>query len=186
MIRKLFLLAVPLLMIACGGREESTMNPYETADVQAAAYDFQIFPKAEFLPTLTELFRKAHFVLHPGATTAPPMAAYQTDASVKEVAEFYAAKYGYPKVADNAANNFSSVPPQAYYRTGDINADATGAQEIYGKLGLKPDLTKATGTYEGAHINQTANYPRVTIQRPYFDPSTNAVVQKTLIILVKE
>jgi hypothetical protein len=183
------LIAAAGLIVALAGCKEEKVTPLsenESADAKAAAYNFQIYPKAEFLPKMTDVLRRVHFVLHPDAKQAPPTAAYHVDATVEQVAEFYATRYGHGRVAPNSVNNFSSAPPAAYYRTGDLHADASSAIDIMNKLQLKSDVSKAIGTYKGAHVSGTANFPRVTIQRPYFDHLTSQVVDKTLIILVKE
>lgn len=171
---------------ACRQEKVTPLSEHESADVAAAAHNFQVYPKAEFLPELTELLRKVHFEIHPGAKQAPPTAAYHVDATVEEVAEFYAARYGHGRVAPNEVNNFSSTPPGAYYRAGDLQADAAGAVDMMKRLNLQSDVSKAVGSYKGAHISSTQNFPRVTIQRPYFDQLKSEVVDKTLIIMVKE
>ena len=184
---KRFLAAVAVVALtACAKEETRPMTEYESADAEAAAFNFQVYPKAEYLPKMTDLLRRAHFVLFPEHKEAPPTAAYHTDDSVEAVAQFYATKYGHGEVAPNAVNNFSATPPKAYYRTGDVRADAEAAAPVLQKLNLKSDLTKATGTYKGAHISLTGQYPRVTIQRPYFDHQQSAMIDKTLIIMVKE
>jgi hypothetical protein len=124
-------------------------------------------------------------VLHPNAKEAPPTAAYDTDATVQQVAEFYSQKYNYT-IAPNEANNFSSTQPQAFYRVGDLHADAEAAQPVLQKLNLTSDASKAVGSYRGAHISPKTNMPRVTIQRPYFDHQQSKFIEKTLIILVTE
>lgn len=177
------------LVVALAGCKEEKVTPlseYESADAAAAAHNFQIYPKAEFLPQLTDLLRRVHFEIHPQAKQAPPTAAYHVDASVEQVAEFYATRYGHGRVAPNSVDNFSSAPPAAYYRSGDLHSDATAATEMMNRLKLKSDISKAVGTYKGAHISASQNFPRVTIQRPYFDQIKSEVVDKTLIILVKE
>jgi hypothetical protein len=185
LIRKIIAICV-LLLAACSQKESKPLSADESAEVQAAAYDFQVYPGSQFLPQLTDLFRRAHFVLQPGATAAPPMAAYQTDASVREVAEFYAKTYGYEAVAEDPSKATTYGAPKAYYRSGDVRADAEGGKELYAKLNLTPDFSKASGNYEGAHISATPRYPRVTVQRPYFDLQQSRMVDKTLILMVKE
>ena len=186
MIRTIIVVSMLVLLAACSQKESRPLSADETAEVQAAAYDFQVYPGSQFLPQLTDLFRRAHFVLHPGATTAPPMAAYHTDATVKEVAEFYAKKYGYEGLAEDPSKAGTYGTPKAYYRSGDVRADAEGGKELYAKLNLSPDFSQASGPYDGAHITATTNYPRVTIQRPYFDLQQSRMVDKTLIVMVKE
>src|SRR5688500_14289657 len=179
-------IAVSLAGVGC--RRESPLKPlseYESADLQARTYNFQVYPQAKFLEKQTELLRKAHFVLQPTASEAPPMAMYESDAPLEQVAGYYAEKYGY-KVAENETNNFSSAKPEAYYTGGDLGKDVASIKPVLDKLEAKTDISKATGTYRGAHINPSANMPRVTLQRPYFDLINSQVVDKTLILLVRE
>ena len=180
-----FILAASLMM-AC--QKESAIKPlseYESADLQARAYNFQVYPGARFLEKQTELLRKAHFVMAPNATEAPPMAMYDTEASLDQVAKFYADKYGY-ELAANETNNFSSVKPEAYLISGNLSTDAQNIKPIIEKLGVPSDLSKAQGEYRGAHISPAENMPRVTVQRPYFDVANSQTVDRTLILMVRE
>jgi len=177
------------IMVLSGCRKEETLQPlseYESADVQARAYNFQVYPGAKFLEAETALLRRAHFVLQPEATEAPPMALYETDAPLEDVTKFYAEKYGYPRVAENELNNFSSARPAAYFTTGDLAKDTEQVKPILEKLKATVDTSKAVGAYRGAHISATGNMPRVTLQRPYFNLVRGEVVDKTLIVMVRE
>lgn len=181
------LLALLVLLAAC--RKEETLPPLsdaESAAVQARAYSFKVYPGSRFLQPQTELFRKAHFVLHPDAVQAPPTAAYESDASVADVAKFYAEDSGFGRVADSEANGFSSVKPAAYMTKGELAADLPSIKPILEKLSMQVDDSKAVGAYVGAHVNGTHTRPRITIQRPYFDVATSRVIDKTLIIMVRE
>src|SRR5204862_1838516 len=113
------------------------------------------------------------------------MAIYDTDAPVDAVAQFYAKAYGYPNVAPDATNNLSAAKPPAYYRTGDLGADTRAAEPIIKKIGLNTDVSKATGTYRAAEISRQNNRPQVTIQRPYFDPTTSQTVDRTIILMAR-
>ena len=99
------------------------------------------------------------------------------------MATFYAKSYGYSSVAPDSTNNMSTVPPRAYYRSGDLGADAKSIVPLLPKLGLNTDVTKAVGTYKAADIAPRPNRPRVTVQRPYFDVTTSQVVNKTIILM---
>ena len=179
---------VVLALTGIGCRRESPLKPlseYESADLQARTYNFQVYPQSKFLEKQTELLRKAHFVMQPTATEAPPMAMYEVDAPLEQVASFYADKYGY-KVAENATNNFSSAKPEAYYSSGDLAKDVAGIKPVLEKLKSTTDVSSAVGAYRGAHINPSENMPRVTLQRPYFDLVNGQVVDKTLILMVRE
>jgi len=174
-----------LALTGCGKEKSETLSPYEAADMQATSYNFQLYPGAQYLAPQTELFRRAHFVLQPAAKTAPPMAMYETDASLEDVAKFYGEKYGYT-IAENETNNFSSVKPQAYYTQGDLAADTMQVKPILEQLKVQADLTKASGPWRGVHISPKTDYPRVTLQRPYFDFTKSQTVDRTLVLMVKE
>jgi hypothetical protein len=183
---QLKLVLTAFLVIAC--QRESAIKPlseYESADLQARAYNFQVYPAARFLEKQTELLRKAHFVMAPNATEAPPMAMYDTDAPLDDVAKFYAGKYGY-ELAANETNNFSSVKPEAYFMSGNLAADAQNIKPILEKLKVPADLARAQGEYRGAYISPAENMPRVNLQRPYFDVANSQTVDRTLILMVRE
>lgn len=168
--------AALLVLLAIGGcgKEDEYAEP-ET-------FSFVVYPGSRFLGKMTEVTRQAHKVLKPNEEP-PPVAIYDTDASVEEVATFYAKAYGYATVAPDATNNMSTVAPKAYYRTGDLGADAKSISSLLPKLGLTTDLTKAVGAYKAAEIAPRPNRPRVTVQRPYFDETTSQVVDKTIILM---
>jgi len=185
---KMSAFVVAVLLVTSCRREELTppLSSAESAEVQARAYSFKVYPGSRFLQPQTELFRKAHFVLHPEAVQAPPTAAYESEGSVEQVAQFYAREYGFSKVAESEANGFSSIKPNAYYTSGDLATDLPSIKPILEKLEMKVDESKAVGSYRGAHINGTDTRPRVTIQRPYFDVATSRVIDRTLILMVRE
>jgi len=113
---------------------------------------------------------------------AEPMAVYDTADAVDKVAPWYADKYSYPTIADN----FSSVPPPAYYTQGEIQADLANLKPVLEKLGMSTDLTTGVGKYRGAYIRPQETLPRVSIQRPYFDLVNHKLVDRTLIVMVRE
>jgi hypothetical protein len=177
-----------VVLAAIGCRKESPLRPlseYESADLQARTYNFQVYPQARFLEKQTELLRRAHFVMQPKATEAPPMAMYDTEAPLDQVAQFYADRYGY-KLAANQTNDFSSVKPDAYYASGDLAKDVQTIKPVLDQLKVQPDLSKAVGEYRAVHINPSENMPRVSLQRPYFDLINGQVVDRTQILLVRE
>ncbi len=174
--KRVLLLIALVACFACG-REER--------DANGNAIEFKVYPGSRNLPELTELFKKASAVGNPGHPV-PPQFLYDTDASLDDVANFYAKNNGYSKVAPDASGNMSSVAPPAYYRSGDLHADNAGLSGLFDKLNMKVDLTKAVGQYRGAHISASEGHPRVTLSRPYFDPTKSQVVNKTLIIMVQE
>ncbi|HUP59363.1 MAG TPA: hypothetical protein VNA69_02960 [Thermoanaerobaculia bacterium] len=167
------LLAAALLIAGCKGEEE-----YAEAD----AFSFVVYPGSRYLGQLTELAKKAHKTMSPD-TEPPPTAVYDTDAPMEQVAEFYAKEYGYNGVAPDATNNLSAAKPPAYYRTGDLAADAKGVEEILKKMNVPADVTKASGMYKAADITPRPNRPRVIVQRPYWDATTSQVVDRTLILM---
>ena len=163
-----------LLAIAGCSKEDEYSQP--------ESFSFIVYPGSRFLGKLTEATRQAHKLIKPNEEP-PPVAVYDTDASVEDVATFYAKSYGYSKVAPDATNNMSTVAPQAYYRTGDLATDARSIQSLLTRLKLSSDISKAAGTYKAAEIAPRPNRPRVTIQRPYFDETTSQVVDKTIILM---
>lgn len=146
------------------------------------SFSFVVYPGSRFLGKITEATRQAHKLIKPNEEP-PPVAVYETDASVEEVATFYAKSYGYSSVAPDSTNNMSTVPPRAYYRTGDLAADVKSIAPMLPQLGLNTDVSKAVGTYKAADIAPRPNRPRVTVQRPYFDVTTSQVVNKTIILM---
>ena len=143
------------------------------------AFSFVVYPGSRYLGQITEATRQAHKVFKPNEEP-PPVAVYDTDASVEEVASFYAKSYGYSTVAPD---NLSSKNPPAYYRGGDLAVDNKDVGPLLQKLNLKTDTSKAVGAYKAAEIAPRPNRPRVTIQRPYFDVTKSEVVDKTLILM---
>jgi hypothetical protein len=164
------LLAITLLFAACKGGEEEYAEP--------EAFSFVIYPGSRYLGQLTDKTREAHKIIAPGQEP-PPTAIYDTDASIEQVAQYYAKEYGYATIAAEKG----SGNPQAYYKTGDLGVDAKAIESLLPKLGLQTDVSKATGTYKGAEIAPRPNRPRVTISRPYFDVTTSQVVDRTLILM---
>jgi len=148
------------------------------------AFSFVVYPGAHYLGQLTETFKQAHKIGDP-AHEPPPMAVYDTDAPVEQVAEYYAKEYAYSKVAPDVTNNLSAAKPLAYYRGGDLATDAKGIESLLKQMNLPTDVAKATGTYKAAEIAPRPNRPRVTIQRPYFDVTTSTVVDRTLILMAR-
>lgn len=166
------LLTAALLFAACKGEEEEYAEP--------EAFSFVIYPGSRYLGQLTEKTKEAHKVMNPN-TEPPPTAIYDADATVEEVAGYYAKQYGYAQVAPSAGGG--AAKPQAYYTTGDLAVDNANLKDLLPKLNLQTDLSKAVGTYRGAFISPRPNRPRVTIQRPYFDVTTSQVVDRTLILM---
>jgi hypothetical protein len=152
---------------------------------EESTFAFVVYPGAKYLPQITDLFKQAHKVLKPNEET-PATALYDTDAPLEDVANYYAQQYGYGKVAADATNNLSAAKPAAYFRTGDLNADAQATQAIMQKLNVKADVSKAVGAYKAAEIEAKPNRPHVTLERPYFDPTRNEVVDRTLILMLRQ
>lgn len=167
------LLVLAALFVACKGEEELA---------EPEAFSFVVYPGARYLGQLTENTKAAHKVINP-QQEPPPTAIYDTEAPVEQVAEYYAKQYGYKEVAPDITNNLSAAKPQAYYRTGDLQADVKGIEGIIKQMNLPTDVAKAQGTYKAADIAPRPNRPRVTIQRPYFDVTTSQVVDRTLILM---
>lgn len=152
---------------------------------EESTFAFVVYPGAKYLPQITDLFKQAHKVIKPNED-APATALYDTDAPLDDVANYYAQQYGYGKVASDATNNLSAAKPAAYFRTGDLNTDTKATQDIMQKLNVKADISKAVGAYKAAEIEAKPNRPHVTLQRPYFDPTRNEVVDRTLILMLRQ
>jgi hypothetical protein len=167
--------ALLLVSLVAGCRREA-----EPAEPESFA--FVIYPGARYLGQITDLTREANRIVKPNEP-APPVAIYDTEAPVEDVARFYAQSYGYTNVAPDATNNLSAAKPPAYYRSGDLSADAKAIQPLLERLSMKTDVTKAAGAYRAADIEPRPNRPRVTVQRPYFDVTTSQVVDRTLIMM---
>src|ERR1700682_4814564 len=103
------LVAVPFA--GCNKKENQSNEP--------ESFGFVVYPGSRYFARLTEVTKNAHKVIQPNQDP-PPVAIYDTDASVEKVAEYYAREYGYGKVAPDATNNLSSAKPPAYYRSGDL------------------------------------------------------------------
>ena len=168
-------LLVAATVLSCSG--ENDANEPET-------FSFVVYPGARYLQPLTDMTKQAHKLLKPNMD-APPIAVYDTEASVEDVANFYAKSYGYAAVAPDITNNLSSAKPHAYYRGGDLAADVKAIEPLLQKMGSKTDTSKAVGTYKAAEIEPRPNRPRVTVQRPYFDVSSSQVVNRTVILMAR-
>jgi hypothetical protein len=175
-VKKLILLAAVLLAIAGCGKEDAYVEP--------ESFSFVVYPNSRYLGELTEVTRQAHKLAKPNEEP-PAIAIYDTEASVEDVAAFYAKSYGYDTVAPDATNNLSAKKPPAYYRTGDLGTDIRGVAETLPKLGLQTDISKAQGSYRAAEIESRKNRPQVTIQRPYFNVRTSEVVDRTIILMAR-
>ena len=170
--RSLIIAGVVLsLVVACTKEEEYT---------EPEAFSFVVYPGARYLGQISEIIKQAHKAGNPNQEP-PPVAVYDTDAPVEEVATFYAKAYGYGSVA---AQGGEGGPP-AYYRSGDLAADNRGAADMMKQLGLNTDVSKAVGSYRAAEIKSKPNRPRVTVQRPYFDVTSSQVVDRTLILMAR-
>lgn len=156
----------------------------EDAYVEPESFSFVVYPNSRYLGELTELTRQAHKLAKPNEEP-PPIAVYDTEASVEEVAAFYAKAYGYNTIAPDATNNLSATKPPAYYRTGDIAKDVQSIAPALPQLGVQTDLSKAQGAYRAAEIEARTNRPQVTIQRPYFNVKTSEVVDRTIILMAR-
>jgi hypothetical protein len=167
------LVVAAALFTACKGEEEYA---------EPEAFSFVVYPGSRYLGQLTETTKNAHKVVNPSGDP-PPTAIYDTDAPVETVADYYVKQYGYKSIAEDSTNNLSAAKPQAYWRTGDLGADAKGIEGLLKQMNLPTDVSKASGTYRAVEIAPRPNRPRVTVQRPYFDVTTSQVVDRTLILM---
>lgn len=169
------LLVLTAVFAGCKGKEEFA---------EPEAFSFVVYPGSRYLGQLSETTKNAHRTMSPGQEP-PPIAIYDTDAPVEQVAEYYAKEYGYKEIAADQTNNLSAAKPPAYYRTGDLQTDAVAIQDLLKKMGMPTDISKAQGQYRAADILPRPNRPRVTVQRPYFDATTSTVVDRTLILMAR-
>jgi hypothetical protein len=84
-------LLVLLAAVACGEKKE----------------DFPVYPGAVAQPQLTDLFKKASTTVDPNKPI-PPQVIYDSNASLEEVASFYAKENGYPKVFPDSTRSSRS------------------------------------------------------------------------------
>jgi len=113
----------------------------ESGEGETEAFTFVVYPGSRYLPDLNELFKKAQKSIKPNEDV--PTAIYDTDASVEDVAKFYAKAYGYANVAPDATNNLSAAKPQAFYRNGDLQTDVKPIVPLLQKMGVSTDTSKA-------------------------------------------
>ena len=173
--RSLLILFLVLGAIAGCSREKS-------ADSEAP-FRFVVYPGARSLPQLNAVTRDANRLLKPGQQDVSGTEIYDTDASLDQVAKFYADSYGYGSIAPDGGHGLGAVKPPAFRREGDLQTDQKAIEPLLQKLNLKTDVSKAAGTYEAVEIAAKTARPQVTIQRPYFDVTTSQVVNKTLILM---
>lgn len=174
---RLALIALLLLAILMGGCKG-------TESAEPEAFSFVVYPGARYLGQMTEKTKEAHrTIINPGQEP-PPTAIYDTDASVDQVAEYYAKEYGYGSLVETSAT-LTTARGNAFYRSGDLAADAKAVTPMLEKLGLPTQIQGVSGTYRGAEIAPRVNRPRVTIQRPYIDVVNGTVVDRTLILMTK-
>jgi hypothetical protein len=168
---RIFLAALLILtatFIACRGEEELA---------EPEAFSFVVYPGSRYLGQITETVKAAHKVIDP-SKEPPPTAIYDTEAPLEQVADYYVKQYGYKEIAQSNAGN-----PPAFWRNGELGPDVKSIEPIIRQMNLPTDVSKAQGAYRAAEIASRPNRPRVTLQRPYFDPLTSQVVDRTYILM---
>ncbi len=178
-VSRLLLAALVVSLAVLGCNREGGDEP------EPEAFSFVVYPGARYLAPLTELTKKAHTVLKPNEPEAPPIAIYDTEATVEDVANFYVKAYGYAGIAPDATNDLSAAKPPAYHRSGDIATDVKAIEPLLKQMNLAADLSKATGTYRAVEIAPKSNRPRVTVQRPYFDVTSSQLVDRTIVLMAR-
>lgn len=171
--------ALVCLVAVSGCKQKETQS---TEDIPG--FSFTVYPGSHYLAQLTDTRKKA-LVLVNSTEAAAPMAIYEVDAPIEQVADYYAKAYGYTSVAPDASNNLSVTKPPAYYRVGDLAADTAAIEPLLKKMSMQTDVSKAAGKYKAAEIEAKPNRPRVTVQRPYFDVTTSQVVDRTMILMAR-
>ena len=168
---RIFLAALLLLtatFLACRGEEELA---------EPEAFSFVVYPGSRYLGQITETVKAAHKVIDP-SKQPPPTAIYDTEAPLEQVADYYAKQYGYNEIAQSNAGN-----PPAFWRSGELGPDVKSIEPIIRQMNLPTDVSKAQGAYRAVELASRPNRPRVTLQRPYFDPLTSQVVDRTYILM---
>lgn len=179
--------AVLLIFLGCDSEpEERMMSDAESIRLQHDIWEFQIYPGAEYLEANTKAYERAHFLMNPGDDEPPRMAFYHSEDSIEEVGAFYAEKYGYGEVAPNQVNDFKPFPPQAYFDQGDLRQATEQIVPMLEQLELSTDISDVEGEFRTAHIEGIDRYPRVTLQRPWYDVVTGEVRDTTMILMVVE
>lgn len=173
-------------LAGCRKEPVKVISEYESGELAAQVYNFQVYPGAKFLRKQSELIRKAYYVMNPGAKVAPGMAMYVTDAPLEKVAEYYRKKAGWLSIAPFREVAGSIQTEHAYFHSGDLGVDARGIATLLPKLGITTDLSKVSEPYRAAHIDSNGNLPRFDIQRPWLDLLTGKVHDQTLILMVRE
>ena len=170
--RTLITLAIAVaVLFSCKGKEKAA---------EPEAFSFVIYPGARYLGQLTEMTKGAHTIANP-SNEPPATAIFDTEATVEEVAQHFAKKYGYGEIVEQPAGG---APLNATWRTGDLAADAKAIAPLLEQLHTGTDISQAKGTYRAADLrSKPPTRPRVTIQRPYFDVLTSKVVDRTLILM---
>jgi hypothetical protein len=172
----ILLLALVMLFPACRGEQELA---------EAEGFSFVVYPGARYLGQLSEHTKQAHRMID-SSQEPPPVAIYDTEAPLDEVAQYYAEQYGYGQIAPEQETSTAASAPRAHYRTGDLATDVMAIEELLRKMELETDVSKATGAYRAVEIKPRPNRPRVTISRPYFDVTTSEVVDRTLILMSRD
>lgn len=175
-----------LLVIACSEPGVEPLSEYESSEVAKRSMDFQVYPGSTFLEDHTEAYRRSHSIVNPQSRRIPPMAVYESADSVEEVAQFYARIYGYDRVHPNTVNDFSPYPPHAYLIRGELGEATRTILPIIEQLGYESDITGVSGPFVGAQIDGIDLFPRVSLQRPWYDFITGEVRDSTMILMVQE
>ena len=158
------------ILFSCKGKEKAA---------EPEAFSFVIYPGSRYLGQLTETTKRAHTVANP-STEPPATAIFDSEATLEQVAGYYAGEYGYGEIVEQPPGG---APVNASWRNGDLAADAQAIAPLLTQLNIPTDVSKATGSYRAADIAAKPHRPRVTIQRPYFDVLTSKVVDRTLILM---
>lgn len=185
----LIVVNVMFLAITAGCRKEPVLEPLppsEAAAIRAQAWDFHVYPGATELGAQEDLLRRASLALDPAKKEPPALGMWDTDDPLEDVAAFYSGKYQYGEISPSDAPLPDGSKPLAWRSEGDLATDAAAIRPVLERLGMKSDTTAAIGTYRSVTMRGTTGLPRVSIQRPYFDVFEGKVVDRTLVLLVRE
>lgn len=187
--RCLRVVAITLAVLVSACRQEPALEqlpPSEAAAIRAQAWDFHVYPGATELGGQEDLLRRAALALDPARKEPPALGMWDTDAPLETVAEFYTGKYRYGPIAPTNAPLADGSNPVAWWGEGNLAEDAARTRPVLEKLGMKSDVSAAVGTYRSVTMRGNNGLPRVSIQRPYFDLIGGKVVDRTLVLLVRE
>ena len=90
-----------LVALVCLAAIAGCKNKESQSSEDIPGFTFTVYPGAHYMAQLTDVRKKGLQFVNPREAAAP-MAIYESDAPLEQVAEWYAKAYGYSKVAQDA------------------------------------------------------------------------------------